>query len=39
MWWRRPLPFKLDDAMGGADDRHFALSETHAAKIVKIQVR
>ena len=30
-WWRRPQPFSLDCAVGGADDRHFALSETHAA--------
>jgi len=30
-WWRRPQPFGLDQAVGGADDRHFALSETHAA--------
>lgn len=30
-WWRRPQPFDLDVAVGGADDRHFALSETHAA--------
>ena len=29
-WWRRPQPFGLDEAVGGADDRHFALSETHA---------
>lgn len=31
VWWRRPQPFGLDAAVGGADDRHFALSETHAA--------
>ena len=30
-WWRRPQPFGLDAAVGGPDDRHFALSETHAA--------
>lgn len=30
-WWRRPQPFQLADEIGGADDRHFALSETHAA--------
>lgn len=31
VWWRRPQPFTLDTAVGGADDRHFVLSETHAA--------
>lgn len=31
VWWRRPQPFELDAAVGGPEDRHFALSETHAA--------
>lgn len=31
VWWRRPQPFALDAQIGGAEDRHFALSETHAA--------
>lgn len=30
-WWRRPQPFNLAAEVGGPDDRHFALSETHAA--------
>jgi hypothetical protein len=30
-WWRRPQPFNLDAGLGGAEDRHFALSESHAA--------
>ncbi len=31
VWWRRPQPFTLHSEIDGADDRHFALSETHAA--------
>jgi glutathione synthase/RimK-type ligase-like ATP-grasp enzyme len=31
VWWRRPQPFGIDAAIGGGDDRHFVLSETHAA--------
>jgi glutathione synthase/RimK-type ligase-like ATP-grasp enzyme len=30
-WWRRPLPFGLDDAVTGAEDRAFAFGEVHAA--------
>lgn len=31
VWWRRPQPFNLDAAIGGSDDRNFALAETHSA--------
>jgi glutathione synthase/RimK-type ligase-like ATP-grasp enzyme len=31
VWWRRPQPFSLHGEVGGAEDRAFALSETHAA--------
>lgn len=30
-WWRRPMPFALDEAIGDPHDRHFAFGEVHAA--------
>ena len=30
VWWRRPLPFELDDAVSASDDREFAYQECHA---------
>jgi len=31
VWWRRPQPFGLDEAMSDSDDRSFAYGECHAA--------
>jgi hypothetical protein len=31
VWWRRPQPFNLHAELGGAEDRGFAIAETHAA--------
>lgn len=31
VWWRRPQPFGLDEAMSDGDDRSFAYGECHAA--------
>lgn len=31
VWWRRPLPYELDDAVGDRDDREFAFAECQHA--------
>jgi len=31
VWWRRPQPFQLHTEVGSAEDRGFAIGETHAA--------
>lgn len=31
VWWRRPQPFRLDEAIGQSEDRNFAFGECQAA--------